>query len=369
MPTENKKTMKYLFSSLLIVLLVACGEPQFETESAPAETTKAIAVQTAKVESRAEADPVLGTGRLAAQEEVRLSFKIGGIINAIYTDVGRQVRKGQVLARLDATEINAQVLQAKEGLRKAERDLERVKALYADSVVTLENVQDLTTARSVAAANLEIATFNQEHAVIYAPVSGKVLQRSAEQGELIGPGAPILFIASTQGTQVVKVGLADRDVVKIQKSDQASLRFDALPDQTFPARVSQIAAGADPMSGTYEVELALEKAPSVLKNGFVASVEIFPSQKQAMRQVPIGALVEAGPEYAAFYVPSDDGKSARLHTITRYQIHDEWLSVPAEEWGTPSEVITRGAKYLRPQQAINITEPMNSSQGTLTTKK
>lgn len=348
--------MKNIPLLILLALFVACGESSTPTE-ATNKIEEPIVVRTAKIKTNQQAETIIGTGRLAAQEEVRLSFKIGGIVKGIYTEAGHNVRKGQVLARLDATEIDAQVLQASEALRKAERDLARVQSLYADSVATLENVQDLTTAKAVAAANLEIARFNQQHAVIYAPTSGKVLKRFAEQGELIGPGTPILFLASSQGTQIIKVGLADKDVIRLQKGDQASVSFDVWPDQAFPARVNEIAAGADAMSGTYEVELALEKIPAALKNGFVASVQIFPSQIQESRQIPIGALVEAGPEYAAFYVPSEDGKSVRLHTIKNYVIHDDYLSVAAAEWGEPTVVITRGAKYLRPMQAITIAEP------------
>ncbi|MEL7529944.1 MAG: efflux RND transporter periplasmic adaptor subunit [Bacteroidota bacterium] len=346
--------MKNIPLLFLLALILACGKPQ---PQASVKTEEAIVVSTAKVTSSLKADAVVGTGRLAAQEEVRLSFKIGGIIKNIYTEAGRSVRKGQVLARLDATEIDAQVFQSQEALRKAERDLARVQSLYADSVTTLENVQDLNTAKAVAEANLKIARFNQQHAVIYAPTSGKVLKRFAEQGELVGAGSPILFIASTQGTQVVKVGLADRDIVRLKKGDQAEAVFDVWPDQVFPARLSEIAAGADPMSGTYEVELSLSKVPDALKNGFVASVSIFPSEQEEMRQIPLGALVEAGPEYAAFYIPTQDGKRVKLHTIKHYEIHDEWLSVSASEWGEPTEVVTRGAKYLRPEQAITIATP------------
>ncbi|MFK7922741.1 MAG: efflux RND transporter periplasmic adaptor subunit [Bacteroidia bacterium] len=348
--------MKYIPFLILLTVLLACGESQAPAEASN-KAAEPIIVRTAKVKTKTQAEAIIGTGRLAAQEEVRLSFKIGGIVKGIYTEAGRNVRKGQVLARLDATEIDAQVLQAKEALRKAERDLVRVQSLYADSVATLENVQDLTTAKAVAAANLDIARFNQQHAVIYAPTSGKVLKRFAEQGELVGPGTPILFLASSQGTQIIKVGLADKDVVQLQKGDKAEVSFDVWPDQAFPARVNEIAAGADQMSGTYEVELALDKIPAALKNGFIASVQIFPSQSQEQRQIPLGALVEAGPEYAAFYVPSEDGKSVRLHTIKNYVVHDDYLSVTATEWGEPTEVITRGAKYLRPMQAITIAEP------------
>jgi multidrug efflux system membrane fusion protein len=346
---------KFTLWLLALLFLAACQSNESPTTaSLVRDTQQVIPVRVEPVPTLETVAPILTSGRVAAQEEIRLAFKIGGIIRALYVEEGASVRKGQLLARLDATEIDAQVRQARQGLAKSQRDLERVKKLYADSVATLEQVQDLTTALEVAEASLEIATFNQQYASIYAPTAGKILRRFAETGEMIGPGTPVFYLASSQGRQVIKVGLPDVEVVRIQDGDPATVQFDAWPGESFPAQVSEIAAGADPMTGTFAVELALKPAAKTLKNGFVGKVEIRPNRKEIFRQVPMGALVEAGPAYASFYLPKADQQSVSLHTIAHYEIQNDHLLVPASEWGGASQVVTRGAKYLRPDSPIRI---------------
>ncbi len=358
--------MKYPTSLLLLAGLLTLSACQENVSQPPTEAVSdvqgLIPVRIEPVTTLETARPITSIGPVAAQEEIRLAFKIGGIIRAIYVEEGSTVRKGQLLARLDATEIDAQVRQAQEGLTKTQRDLARVERLFADSVATLEQVQDLTTARSMAEANLEIATFNQQHAAIYAPASGKVLRRFAETGEMIGPGTPVFYLASSQGRQIVRIGLPDVEVVRVQSGDRAEIRFDAWPGEVFTAKISEIAAGADPMTGTFAVELELSQSPRPLKNGFTGKVQLFPSTREIYKQVPMGAVVEAGPGYAAFFLPHPDQKTVQRHEVSRYQIQDDHLLIPAADWGAATQVITRGAKYLREDSRIQVSETGTLSQ-------
>ena len=107
-------------------------------------------------------------GKLASKEELKLSFKTGGIISEIFVDEGQTVKKGQVLAKLNLSEIQAQVNQAILGLDKAERDYRRANNLYKDSVVTLEQLQNTTTALDIAKSNVKIAEFNLQFSTIKA---------------------------------------------------------------------------------------------------------------------------------------------------------------------------------------------------------
>ena len=94
-------------------------------------------------------------GVLANKDEFRLSFKVGGVIKRIAVREGERVRKGQRLAEIEQTEINAQVEQARQAHEKAQRDVERGERLYADKVISLEQLQDLRTQTRVTEAALE----------------------------------------------------------------------------------------------------------------------------------------------------------------------------------------------------------------------
>ena len=345
--------MKYTSLILSVfIFLAACSEaPKKEiTKTEP----KPVAVRVAEVVPQDKSLPIQASGIVASQEELKLAFKIGGVITAVYVNEGDRVKKGQVLARLDPSEIQAQVAQAKSALEKASRDLERGERLYKDTVATLEQVQDLTTAKEVAENNLKIAEFNQKYSSIYAPSSGRVLKRFAEKGEIIGPGNPVYFIAANQSAQVLRLGLTDVDVVQIKLGDAAQLNFDAFPNQSFEGIVTEIAAGSDPMSGTYEVEVAIKSNKANIKNGFIGKAQIFPEAKKGIVRIPIEAVVEADPKTASIYVPSADGKGVQRLDLGSYEIGDDFILTPESELGSHKEVITDGARYLRPESPIKI---------------
>ena len=135
---------------------------------------------------------------------------------------------------MNLTEINAQVQQATESVNKSERDLKRITNLYRDSVATLEQVQNLTTALSVAKQSLEIASYNQGYSKIYASANGVIVKKLMNEGELAGPGTPVFFMnASGANDWVLKAGIADKDWTRLHIGDRATLQLDAFPRNQF----------------------------------------------------------------------------------------------------------------------------------------
>lgn len=319
---------------------------------ANADDVAAVAVRTAEVEKVMLAPPIRATGVLAGKAESKLSFKVGGIIDRITVREGQSVQKGQLLATLKLSEIEAHVNQAQNAFAKAERDWERVRNLHQDSVATLEQLQDATTAYEVAKSALDIAKFNRQYASIYAPVSGKVLRRFAEANELINPGTPVLLMRSASDGWVVKTGLADRDIVRIAIGDTARLTLDAYPQRKFSAVVAEISGSAAPTTGTYEVELRIEPTEVTLFSGMIAKVEIASSQRMPVWLVPIAALLEA------------DGMSGNVFTITPVHtaqkvavevafIHGQHVAI-ASGLDNVAQVVTEGAAYLNEGARVNV---------------
>ncbi|GAB4415586.1 MAG: efflux RND transporter periplasmic adaptor subunit [Bacteroidia bacterium] len=337
-----------IFGLYIALLAAACTSRAEETPAA----AQAIPVALAPIVFTQEAPAIHSSEQIGSKEEMRLSFKVGGIITAVYVQEGSRVQQGQVLARLDPVEIDAQVRQAQAAADKARRDLERIERLYADTVATLEQVQDLRTALSVAESQLEIATFNQQQAVIKAPAGGRVLKRFAERGELISPGAPVYFLAADNSSQVLRMSVSDVEVVDIRPGDRAELRFAPYPGEVFGAQVSEIAAAADPRTGAFEVELSLAPSPLTLKNGFVGQVTLFPAGRETRARIPMGAVVEAGSDWLRIYVP--DSAHARLLRLGGYELGDSFLSVPAASLTGYTHVIEAGAKYLSPGSPIQV---------------
>ena len=264
------KTNQFIFFGLVLLSLASCKQEYAQNAQPTKTTAKRVAVQELVSDSKPIA--LIASGVLASESEMNLSFKVGGIVQSVLVREGQSVQRGQLLARLDLAEINAQVSQARNALKKAERDLQRAENLYRDTVATLEQKQNAETAYEVAQANLEIAEFNQRYATVVAPVTGKILKKMVEPSELVSPGQPLFVLGSSgrQGAQVIKIGLADQDIVQVALGDSANIGFDAFPQRTYPGRVTEVAEAANPATGTFEVELTLdEQFYPELKNGFV----------------------------------------------------------------------------------------------------
>jgi RND family efflux transporter MFP subunit len=291
---------------------------------------------------------------VAPADEAALGFKIGGVIERIAVDAGDPVRAGQTLAALDLREIDASLTKARSGAAKAERDLTRARRLYADSVATLAQFQDSETAAELARADLETAAVNRRYAVIVARASGVVLRRAAEPGENIQAGATVLVVGS-RGTghgNVLEIGLADRDAVSVRKGDSAVARFDALPGRAFAGRVARIGAAADPVTGTYEVEIALDDA-GALAAGLVGRAEIRPAQGAPATLVPIEAVLEADGTEATVYVLSADGSRAERRRVTVAFIDGSRVAI-AGGLEDATRVLTDGAAYLDDGAAVRV---------------
>jgi RND family efflux transporter MFP subunit len=298
------------------------------------------------------ARPIVGDGTVRPKEEIALSFKVGGVIARIAVDAGDAVRAGQTLAALDLKEIDAALAKARSAAAKAERDLARARRLYADSVVTLAQLEDAQTAAEQARADLDAAAFNRRYAVIVSPSAGTVLRREAEPGENVSPGSPVLVLGSRARGNVVQVGLADRDVVSVRKGDSAVVHFDALPGETFEGRVSQIAAAADPGTGTYAVEIALRDG-GTLAAGLVGRMEIRPSRGASATLVPVEAVLEADGDNATVYALSADSARAERRRVRVGFIDGDRVAV-TDGLDDAAAVVTDGAAYLNDGTAVRV---------------
>jgi RND family efflux transporter MFP subunit len=325
--------------ALSILLLGSCRQP----EQTPQAENKATPVKTVTAVEFEYRIPIRATGLLATAEQMKLSFKTGGIIQTIVAREGVNVKKGEELARLDLSEIRAQVEQAQISYEKAGRDLERAENLYRDSVVTLEQYQDARSGYELARSRKQIAEFNLQHSVIKAPADGKVQKVMVENSELIAPGYPAIMFASTESEWVVRASITDKDIVKLSIGDTGWISMDAFPELKFRGEVSELASFADPVSGTYEVEIILPDGHPQFRTGFISRAEILPAGTLMDVVVPVEALQDASDRNADVFVYSEG--IARKRKIRIGRIIDNRVVV-REGLLPGEEVITAGAPYL-----------------------
>lgn len=357
-----KRSTTSLISLIAVSLATAIGMAACRrSEAAPSRAVAATPVAVAQVGSTTATTSILAVGTLAGKEELPLSFKIGGVVARIAAEPGQVVKAGTVLAELAPTEIAAEVEKAKLAQAKAERDLARAKSLYKDSVVTLEQLQNATTAYDFASSNVKVAEFNKQYAVIRAPFDGVVLKRSAEVGQLVGPGAVIVQFRGERRGLVLRAGLADRDVVRVSIGANATVRFDAYPGEKFTGRVTQIAPGASMGTGTYEIEIALDARGRALASGLVGHAELAPRTGARVPSIPVESLLEAHGDSATIFELSADRTTAhRLRVRIGAMVGNQVVVLGGLD--TSATVVTAGGEWLADGARVRIA-PNGSTSG------
>lgn len=335
----------------LAAALTACS-----AEAPPTAEPPPRPVRVAAVEKGPAQPPIVASGLLAPADEARLAFKIGGIIREIHVQAGQAIRAGQVLATLDTAEIDAAVTQAREAHDKAQRDYERGRRLFAEDVITQAQLDDLATAAAVARAQLEAAQFNRRHAQIVAPADGRVLRRLAEPRELVGAGQPVLQVGYGHKGWVLKLGLPDRDFVRVRLGDTARVRFDAWPEREFSGTVGLRGGAADPRTGTFPVEIALDSADATLTAGLIGRATIgVGGGPDVLDYVPLSALVEGRSESMLLFLY--DGATQK---VSERRVPVAFIAGERAALATPlpagSLVVTDGAAYLHDGDAVRVVQ-------------
>jgi RND family efflux transporter MFP subunit len=297
--------------------------------------------------------PIATNGIVAIKDEMRLSFKVGGVIKTLRVREGQQVKKGELLAEIEPAEVNAQVEQARQLAAKAKRDVERGERLYNDQVISLEQLQDLRTQASVAQAQLKSAEFNRGYAVITAPGDGVILRKLAEEREVVPAGQAVLVMGTHDRGYIVRAALSDREVVQLKLGDPAEIRMDAYPDQSISGTLTEISRAADSRSGMFPIEVRFDSVPVALASGLVAKLNLHSAaaRRRQLTYVPIGAVVEGNGDRASVYVVSGD--HAKRRPVRVAFIAPE--AVALDDGVKPGEqVVTDGALYLQDDERIEI---------------
>jgi membrane fusion protein, multidrug efflux system len=351
---KRYKNYQAKFAQFLVLFVVVCSISACNSkDKSKEEKNNKITVKTELVEERSVPFIIRGVGVLSSKSQIKLSFKIGGVISGVFFNEGQSVKKGQVLASLNPAEIQAQVNQAQLAVQKAERDFKRAENLFNDSVATLEQFQNAKTAFDYASSTLQIASFNRRYSSIVAPANGTLLKKLAEQGEVIGAGYPVFLFGSSENDWVVRVNIPDKDFVNVKFNDSVNIWFDAFPGKHFYGFVSETASAADPYTGTFEVEITVKNMPLETVSGLIAKVEIITQKQENFAIIPINSLVESNEKSGYVFVLKGDTAIKEKVNISRIS-QNVVFCFPNQVIMKGKTIVTEGAGYLKNNSLVEI---------------
>lgn len=252
---------------------------------------------------------VTATGTIEAVTSVTVGTQVSGIVNKLYVDYNSQVKKGQVIAELDKTNLLSELNTAKANLASATSNLSyqaanmnRYQTLYKKGLVSADEYENaLLTYRQakeqVASSkeSVQKAQTNLGYATITSPIDGTVISKSVEEGQTVAASfnTPELFTIAKDLTNMQVVANVDEaDIGGVKEGDRVTFTVDAYPDDTFEGTVKQVRLEATTTNNvvTYEVVISAPNADLKLKPGLTANVTIYTQERSGVLAVANKAL-------------------------------------------------------------------------------
>ena len=345
------KSTTIIICLLTLPIFFSCKEEKKENN--PFETADIISIKTATVESLALTSNISASGLVTTENQANYGFKIGGVISRIYVEEGQFFKKGQLLATLDQTEINAGLNQADLNLKKFERDYERANNLYKDSVYTLEQLQNTKTGLDIAKRQKDAVAFNSRYAKIYASADGFVANKIANEGEVVGPGSPILAINETSKNDnyLLKVGLTDKEWASVKIGQKAIVTLDGFPDEKFGATIFRKSQVADVALGSFQIELKLNMKDQKPAVGMFGKAEIQTDKAEDCMVIPYNSLIEADGNKAFVFVVENNKVKRQPITINKFDNDKVFVKDGLQK---TDQIVTSNSAYLNEQSTIKI---------------
>jgi HlyD family secretion protein len=257
--------------------------------------------ETVKVEKGNISNSVTATGTIEALKSVNVGTQVSGILQHVYVDFNDNVKRGQIIAKLDETPLQSSLDQSQSALNQAQAQLNyqeatynRLKVLYDKKLISqsdydqaVYNYENAKGSLSNAKSALEKAKVNLDYATITSPIDGVVLNRAVEEGQTVAASfsTPTLFTIVNDLTQMqVQTSVDEADIGKVKKDQRVEFTVDAYPDMKFNGTVSEVRLQPVTTNNvvTYVVILSAPNPDKKLMPGMTASSTIYVEERQGV---------------------------------------------------------------------------------------
>lgn len=260
-----------------------------------------VNVNTSTTEKGKIENTITATGEIQPVYKVTVGTQVSGIVEKLYVDYNSVVKKGDLLAELDKSNLREQVKQSKANLSTAQsskdlaqKSFDRIKRLYENKAATQEeydqaatNLQQAKNQLISAQSNYENAMTNLKYAEIYSPIDGVILNKEVEEGQTVAASfsTPTLFTIANNLTEMqVEANIDEADIGQVKEGQSVTFTVDAFPEDQFTGTVQQLRLNPTVTSNvvTYKVIIAAPNEGNKLYPGMTANVSIVVSEEEGV---------------------------------------------------------------------------------------
>ena len=357
---------KAICAGLILIILCGC-KPQAEQEDKP-QFEIIAKVQVQKLTSQVWRQTIRTFGVLEAAETVSISSEFSAKVEEIHFEEGQVVQVGDSLIELDKTDLEMFIKQAEADLQGAEVKLQEASSLakrredlFARDLVSQEELSVFRTTLANSEAKFEQTTIslslarnNLKRASIISPVSGRVVAKNVEVGEVAMPGRPLAEIQVT-GTMRVKTYVTEQEINSIQVGSECIVTTPGVRGREYTAHVENRGGEVDLATGNFPVKLTVENSDGLLKSGMTAIVVMNGLEVGDVLLIPDSALVDRNRKRVVFRVK--DGVAEEVEPAMAATVDTEWLPV-LHGLSEGDEIITGGMNSVVAGTEVEVTDPI-----------
>ncbi len=335
---------------ILVVLALIIGRILM---SSSAPDTRRQNIPLVKLESprqEAVATKLEFTGDVVAVQQAGIFSKVTGNLEKNFVDMGTEVRRNQVLALIDTTELYQQYQQASATYQNARLTYKRSKELSEQNLVARQDLDNAEATMKVSAAAFDAATTRLGYARISAPFAGTITRRYLDAGALVTTSNSTLFTLMDLNTMKITISVLERDIPLVTRGKKATITVDAFPGRTFMGDITRLSEAVDPSTRTMAIEIDIPNPDHSLKPGMYAKVVLVVDERPHALTVPTIAVMK---DDKGFFVYTAVGDTARKVPVTAGVEQDARTEITSG-LREDQPIITTGQQFVRDGGPISV---------------
>lgn len=340
-------------ATCLILLITGCSRQSTVTE-------KIQTVRTDTVRSYGERAYVTYPGKVRAAADVNLAFRVSGTIAKVYVDVGAYVKKGQILAEIDARDYEIQLAATDAEYKRIESEVGRIVALYEKGAVTPNDYDKAVYGLKQISAKYQAHLKALDDVKLRAPFDGYIQKRLFDSNETIAAGTPVVSIISGDIPEV-EVNIPASDFIRRDKFESFVCRADIYPDKQFSLDMAGIAQKAN-LNQLYNLRLKMRRDDGELPPpGTVTMVSIyFKTDGERLTSIPISALFEIN-GLSTVWIYNNNSATVEQRTVKILKILNNGTAVVDGGLEANEIIVSAGVHSLRQGEKVKLLPPVSTT--------
>jgi membrane fusion protein, multidrug efflux system len=276
---------KILSVCLAISLLTGCTGKK----SNPVNTEIPTPILTVKASKIRSATEISLSGNIEGSKTVRLGFLVAGKIDFIAENEGQLVSKGELLSSLDPTNYSIAKELADIQVNQVQDEYDRLKLMHDNNSLSESDFAKISFGLQQAKAQQKLHTKNLADTKLYSPITGVLLKKLCEVGEITGVGIPLFVISDIKKIKV-SAFIPENELHNIKLGQEAKVLVSSLSD-TFIGRIIEIGSAADPASRSFSVKIEVDNSKMLIRPGMIAEVKIMTGEDKELMVIPVEAIL------------------------------------------------------------------------------